>query len=47
MYDPRNVFVAFWDEYKDCKFVIEKDGESGVLWFERSFTNMEKNKKKT
>lgn len=38
VYDPRNVFAAFWEEYVDCKFVV---GNDGVLWFERSFKKME------
>lgn len=39
MYSPKNVFAAFWEQYRDCKFVDSdsKASTPGVLWFERSF----------
>ena len=37
-YDSRNVFVAFVDEFWNCKFVdSDADGPEGVLWFKKGF----------
>jgi omega-6 fatty acid desaturase (delta-12 desaturase) len=41
VYDPENVFVAFWREFCACKFVAGKDG---VLWFHSSLRSMLKKK---
>jgi hypothetical protein len=35
MKSDQNVFSAFWEQYRDCKFVASED-KSGVLWFKRS-----------
>lgn len=42
LYDPTNVFVAFWHDFCKCKFVA---GDNGILWFYRSLREMKKENK--
>ncbi len=44
MRSEKNVFVAFWEEYRDCKYVDSDTGSAnpGIVWFRRSFRQEQK-----
>lgn len=39
MQSSQNVFAAFWEQYRDCKFVDsdKNSGSDGVLWFRHKY----------
>jgi hypothetical protein len=35
MRDDRNIWVAMWQDWAACRFVVPDEPGSGVLWFRK------------